>query len=190
MPPLSPFAFRNVSMNRLLRTAILGSLALSITACGGSKRPQADLAASKVTTIGVNSYLWRASLDTLSFMPLLQTDSNGGVIVTDWYVEPEHPDRADEGDRHRARPGSARRCAPRRRAARGQPHAASGSPRRSRPRRCRSSRTSSSPAPATCAAPRSPAAPHPVRRAGALAASIRAPFPRVAGFPRPRGGRG
>jgi hypothetical protein len=47
-----------------------------------------DLAASKVTTIGVNAYLWRAALDTVSFMPLLQTDSNGGVIVTDWYVNP------------------------------------------------------------------------------------------------------
>ena len=52
---------------------------------------KADLAASQVTTIGVNSYLWRASLDTLSFMPLLQTDSNGGVIVTDWYVNPATP---------------------------------------------------------------------------------------------------
>ena len=30
----------------------------------------ADLAASKVTQIGVNAYLWRASLDTVSFMPL------------------------------------------------------------------------------------------------------------------------
>lgn len=76
-------------MNRLLRTTILGSLALSVAACGGGRdRPSADLAASKVTTIGVNSYLWRASLDSLSFMPLLQTDSNGGVIVTDWYVNP------------------------------------------------------------------------------------------------------
>jgi len=75
-------------MNRMLRAAILGSLALSVAACGSKDRPQADLAASKVTTIGVNSYLWRASLDTLSFMPLLQTDSNGGVIVTDWYVNP------------------------------------------------------------------------------------------------------
>src|SRR3954464_9464613 len=91
MLSLFPFAFRNVSMNRLLRTAILGSLALSITACGGHNRPEADLAASKVTTIGVNSYLWRASLDTLSFMPLLQTDSNGGVIVTDWYINPNTP---------------------------------------------------------------------------------------------------
>ncbi|RYY42039.1 MAG: DUF3576 domain-containing protein [Sphingomonadales bacterium] len=75
-------------MNRMLRAAILGSLALSVAACGGKDRPEADLAASKVTTIGVNSYLWRASLSTLSFMPLLQTDSNGGVIVTDWYVNP------------------------------------------------------------------------------------------------------
>jgi hypothetical protein len=41
-----------------------------------------------VTTIGVNAYLWRASLETLSFMPLVQTDSNGGVIVTDWYANP------------------------------------------------------------------------------------------------------
>ena len=53
---------------------------------------RSDIAASQVTTIGVNAYLWRASLDTLSFMPLLQTDSNGGVIVTDWYVNPEKPD--------------------------------------------------------------------------------------------------
>lgn len=57
----------------------------------GGAAPKADLAASQVTTIGVNSYLWRASLDALGFMPLLQTDSNGGVIVTDWYVNPQVP---------------------------------------------------------------------------------------------------
>lgn len=68
------------------------ALPLALAACGGGKaRPKADLAASKITTIGVNSYLWRASLDTLSFMPLLQTDSNGGVIVTDWYINPAVP---------------------------------------------------------------------------------------------------
>lgn len=42
--------------------------------------------------IGVNSYLWRASLDTLSFMPLSSADPWGGVIVTDWYVNPQKPD--------------------------------------------------------------------------------------------------
>lgn len=66
---------------------------LPLAACGGGSkdRPKADLAASKVTTIGVNAYLWRASLDTLSFMPMVQTDSNGGVIVTDWYANPTNP---------------------------------------------------------------------------------------------------
>ena len=42
--------------------------------------------------IGVNSYLWRASLDTLAFMPLASADPYGGVIITDWYINPEKPD--------------------------------------------------------------------------------------------------
>lgn len=50
-----------------------------------------DLAASRVTTIGVNAYLWQAALDTLSFAPMAQVDSNGGVIVTDWYTNPNSP---------------------------------------------------------------------------------------------------
>ena len=44
-----------------------------------------------MTTIGVNAYLWQAALDTLSFAPLAQTDSAGGVIVTDWYANPATP---------------------------------------------------------------------------------------------------
>ena len=39
--------------------------------------------------IGVNSFLWRASLDTISFMPLASADPFGGVIITDWYSPPE-----------------------------------------------------------------------------------------------------
>src|SRR5580692_10050334 len=42
-------------------------------------------------TLGVNSYLWHASLDTLSFMPLASADPFGGVIITDWYVAPNAP---------------------------------------------------------------------------------------------------
>lgn len=68
-----------------------GTLALLSACGGGEKRAEADIAASQVTTIGVNSYLWRASLDALSFMPLLQADSAGGVIVTDWYANPQSP---------------------------------------------------------------------------------------------------
>ncbi|MFD1610660.1 DUF3576 domain-containing protein [Sphingomonas tabacisoli] len=91
---------------RSSRFVVLISSMLALSACewvkedlskglNYGKRPdrtrEADIAASKVTTIGVNSYLWRAALDTVSFMPLLQTDSNGGVIVTDWYVNPNSP---------------------------------------------------------------------------------------------------
>jgi len=41
--------------------------------------------------IGVNSYLWRSTLDVLSFMPLSEVDPFGGVIITDWYANPELP---------------------------------------------------------------------------------------------------
>lgn len=41
--------------------------------------------------LGVNSYLWRATLDTLSFMPLVSADPFGGVIITDWYEDPKTP---------------------------------------------------------------------------------------------------
>lgn len=41
--------------------------------------------------IGVNGYLWRATLDTLAFMPLQSADPYGGVVITDWYVNPEKP---------------------------------------------------------------------------------------------------
>ncbi len=79
-------------MFRPSRTMLAFAALTSLAACGGGRKvAKSDLAASKVTTIGVNSYLWRASLDTLSFMPLVQTDSNGGVIVTDWYANPQTP---------------------------------------------------------------------------------------------------
>ncbi len=41
--------------------------------------------------LGVNSFLWRASLDTLSFMPLASADPFGGVIITDWHTPPATP---------------------------------------------------------------------------------------------------
>jgi len=41
--------------------------------------------------IGVNSFLWRASLDTLSFVPLASADPFGGVIITEWHSEPTTP---------------------------------------------------------------------------------------------------
>ena len=82
-------AFANLPRPATLAMALAASATLA--ACGGGERPEADLAASQVTTIGVNSYLWRASLEAVSFAPLLQADSNGGVIVTDWYANPSNP---------------------------------------------------------------------------------------------------
>ncbi len=70
--------------------ATLGLLALA--ACvhpfGGGRAAREPATAS----IGVNGYLWRATLDTLAFMPLASADPYGGVVITDWYVNPEKPD--------------------------------------------------------------------------------------------------
>lgn len=88
------FEMTRVSALRLLpvRLALAGGLALTTGAClGGPADPAREVAAASVTSIGVNSYLWRASLETLSFMPLTQADSAGGVIVTDWYSNPQNP---------------------------------------------------------------------------------------------------
>lgn len=51
-----------------------------------------DEAGSGGGGIGVNSFLWRASLDTISFMPITSADPFGGVILTDWYSNPDQPD--------------------------------------------------------------------------------------------------
>lgn len=85
-----------------LRVGVAAVGVLALGACGHIHNPihikhhrvrpgRMSLPPTNVTTIGVNSFLWRASLDVLSFMPLVQTDSNGGVIVTDWYVNPSSP---------------------------------------------------------------------------------------------------
>lgn len=77
---------------RLGRVLLCAGLVGALAACGGgNKRVETDLAAANMTSIGVNAFLWRASLDSLSFMPLAQTDTAGGVIVTDWYANPQNP---------------------------------------------------------------------------------------------------
>jgi len=70
---------------------LLGGALAALSACGGGERPTTELQAAQVNTIGVNAYLWRAALETVSFAPLLQADSAGGVILTDWYTNPANP---------------------------------------------------------------------------------------------------
>ena len=71
--------------------ALLALPGLTLSACSRNRDIPSELAPSRMTQIGVNSYLWRAAVDTLSFAPLLQADSNGGVIVTDWYSSARSP---------------------------------------------------------------------------------------------------
>ena len=68
------------------RESVFGPGGLAIF---GGKKP--DRAEGGGGGIGINSFLWRASLDTLSFMPLSSADPFGGVIITDWYSPPESP---------------------------------------------------------------------------------------------------
>ena len=71
--------------------AALLVFALASTGCAKNRNVPSQLAPSRVTQIGVNSYLWRAAIDTVSFAPLLQADANSGVIITDWYANPKAP---------------------------------------------------------------------------------------------------
>lgn len=81
------------------RAALFATLAVIavLPACTHNKQSKsakssgAAMAPARVATIGVNAYLWRATLETLSFMPMAQVDSNGGIVVTDWYVNPTIP---------------------------------------------------------------------------------------------------
>jgi len=79
-------------MSRLsLPLIALVAAGIALPGCSKNKDIPIELAPSRMTTIGVNSYLWRAAVDTLSFAPLITADSNGGVIVTDWYANPKTP---------------------------------------------------------------------------------------------------
>jgi hypothetical protein len=71
----------------LKNDSVFGEGGISILGWGGdSKNP-----AQAGTTVGINAYLWRASLDTLAFLPLASADPFGGTIITDWYAPPESP---------------------------------------------------------------------------------------------------
>ncbi len=84
---------------RILPVALLALIAgTGLAGCVGEDvgtNPSVDSTAvgadSSKMTLGVNRYLWHATLDTLSFMPLSSADPFGGVVITDWYSAPENP---------------------------------------------------------------------------------------------------
>ncbi len=72
-------------------------LAATLAACGGgggSSDRNATLAAYSgdgAQAVTVNRYLWAASLETLDFLPIFSADPLAGLIITDWYINPESP---------------------------------------------------------------------------------------------------
>ncbi len=68
--------------------AVLGVATMALSACGGGRSVEEEATAR----IGVNSFLWLASLETVEFMPLESADSQAGLILTDWYVNPQIPE--------------------------------------------------------------------------------------------------
>ena len=89
---LHRFGMRGVALSALAVAA------LGVTGCstimhplGGGNGPKTMSNPESAAQIGVNGYLWRATLDTLSFMPLASADPYGGVVITDWYINPEAP---------------------------------------------------------------------------------------------------
>ena len=79
--------YNEPAMNQGKYSSVTGDSSGKIVSFGGaqSKGTGADQGA---TGLGVNAYLWRGALDTLSFMPLISADPFGGVIITDWYQPP------------------------------------------------------------------------------------------------------
>ena len=95
-----------------MRTLLLAAAAILLVACGnrgaemvststdsgrsgifplfGGGDDEEEMASTP--QLGVNSFLWRATLDTINFMPLSSADPIGGVIISDWYAPPERPD--------------------------------------------------------------------------------------------------
>lgn len=79
---------------------IVGASALMLTSCKSLRKPDhvattqpssSSKYSSAAPRIGVNSFLWRAALETLDFMPMDSADPFGGVIVTDWHSNPKVP---------------------------------------------------------------------------------------------------
>ncbi len=79
-------------MYKFIRSLMVVSMTVALGACsifGSSNDKNGSDDGSRVTAIGVNGYLWQATLDTLSFMPFDQLEPAGGVILTGWHSTPE-----------------------------------------------------------------------------------------------------
>ncbi|WND03696.1 DUF3576 domain-containing protein [Temperatibacter marinus] len=80
-------------MKNLIKTAMIVAVGLTLGACsifGGDKGGKNI--EPKTTALGVNGYLWQATLDTLDFMSVSSSDPSAGFIVTEWHTDPNSKD--------------------------------------------------------------------------------------------------
>ncbi len=77
-------------MNLTTAIAAVLTTTLLLGGCASKSKARSGTQAA-APNLGVNSFLWRASMETLDFMPLNQVDTFGGVIITDWYSNPSVP---------------------------------------------------------------------------------------------------
>lgn len=90
-------------MRMIIRVLTVATAAMALAGCGlfgggdddtgmttGRSVAGAGIDGARAS-LGVNAYLWRASLETLNFMPLSEVDPFGGLILTDWYTNPNTP---------------------------------------------------------------------------------------------------
>lgn len=84
----------SLEKRRAIKALALAMAAALLAACGGSDKGDparnATLIGAKGTTT-VNRYLWAASLETLDFLPVMRADPVSGLLLTDWYSNPETP---------------------------------------------------------------------------------------------------
>lgn len=84
----------SLEKRRAIKALVIAMAAGLLAACGGGDKGDpvrnATLIGAKGTTT-VNRYLWAASLETLDFLPVLRADPVSGLLLTDWYSNPETP---------------------------------------------------------------------------------------------------
>jgi hypothetical protein len=85
------------TMNNIFKMTAASAIFL-LGACGGGAEKKNVQAAEEIYQIGVNAYLWRAALETLSFMPITKAEHSSGVVLSDWQVNPRDKNERSKVD--------------------------------------------------------------------------------------------
>lgn len=87
----------SAAKSRIIKLLLIAGAAAVLAACGGNNKAEGrdasllGLGSKSGQATTVNRYLWAASLETLDFLPIFTADPISGLIITDWYINPESP---------------------------------------------------------------------------------------------------